>query len=138
MAKPNPELGPYFRVPKGVMVNGIAGRIGPAALAVYVALCEHANRRNGNIVHVSDKTLAADTRVAERTIREARTKLLVEKLISFTREPGQSYTYTLLLVPDVWTPVEKRYRKPKMPRALHATMRSASVDPPADFAAPLR
>lgn len=116
----NPEVGPYFIVPKGLFHNGIAARVGPSAVTVYVALCEHANRRNGNVVSVSDRALAADTGVAERTIRDVRTKLYREGVISFVREPGQSYTYTLLPVQPAWIAIKDRPRQPKKRRALHA------------------
>lgn len=117
----NPELGPYFVVPKGLFQNGIAARIGPYAVAIYAALCEWANRKNGNVVSVSDRSLAADTGVAERTIRDIRALLLNNGLVSLNREPGQSYTYTLLpvtLAPRV--PVKQRPRQPKKQRALYA------------------
>lgn len=120
----NPVLGPYFTVPKGLIQNGIAARIGPSAVTVYVALCEQANRKNGNSLSVSDKTLAADTGVAERTIRNIRTRLSEAGLVLFEREPGSSYSYTLVAVQLARrVPVKERLRQPKKPRGvLHNTI----------------
>jgi hypothetical protein len=116
----NPEVGPYFRVPKGLLQNGIAARIRPSAVALYTALCENANRRNGNTFSVSDRALAADTGIAERTIRDIRTQLFEEELISFTRQPGSSYTYTLIPVRLAQRiPVNERRRQPKKPRGTY-------------------
>jgi hypothetical protein len=122
----NPDVGPYFKVPKGLIQNGIAARIGPSAVTVYVALCEHANYANGNVFSTSDRALAAETGVAERTIREVRTRLQSEMLISFTRSLGQSYTYTVIPVkPAARIPVKEKLRQPRKRRGLHATERSA-------------
>jgi hypothetical protein len=124
----HPDLGPYFIVPKGLLQNGIAARVGASAVALYVALCEHANRKHSNVFSISDKSLASDTGVAERTIRDARTRLHREGLISFNRQPGHSYTYTLLnvkLSPRI--PLNERLRQPKKPRALHSTERPIST-----------
>jgi hypothetical protein len=120
----NPALGPYFITPKGLFQNGIAARIGASAVTIYVALCEQANRKNGNVVSISDRSLASDTGVSERTIREIRPNLCRERLVSFNREPGHSYTYTLFpveLAPRI--PVKERPRQPKKPRALYAERR---------------
>jgi hypothetical protein len=117
------ELGPYFIVPKGLIQGGIAGRIGPHATAVYIALCEHANRGNRedqNTFSVSDRALAADTGVAERTIRDIRTKLIEKHLIMCEREAGQSYSYTLLPLTNTFIRIEERPRQIKRRRALHA------------------
>jgi hypothetical protein len=125
----NPEVGPYFIVPKGLIQSGIAARIGPHATAVYVALCEHANRgkrENQNTFPVSDRALAADTRVAERTIRDIRTKLIEEHLVTCVRKAGNSYTYTLISVQRTWVPVKDRPRQPKKRRALHAPKPAAA------------
>jgi hypothetical protein len=117
----NPNVGPYFQTPKGIFLNGIAPRIGASAVSVYVALCLHANEKNGNVFSVSDRTLAADTGIAERTIRDVRTRLTCAGLISFDRDHrGQSYTYKLVPVKLVRIPVKERPRPPKKRRALHA------------------
>lgn len=118
--RPNPDVGPYFRVPKGLFQNGIAPRLGASAVTVYAALCEHANRKGANVFSVGDRSLAADTGMGPRTIRDIRTKLRSEGLVSFVREAGNSYTYTLVPVQLAWVPVEDRPRQPKKPRALHA------------------
>jgi hypothetical protein len=114
------ELGRYFKVPKGVFQSGLAARLGSSAMTVYVALCEHANRKNSNTFVASDKALAADSGVAERTIRGVRTKLVQAKLITIRRELGQSYTYTLLPISSDWVPIKERPRQPCKPRALYA------------------
>jgi hypothetical protein len=117
------ELGPYFIVPKGLVQGGIAGRIGPHATAVYIALCEHANRgkrEDQNTVSVSDRALAADTGVAERTIRDILTKLIEKHLVRCERGAGQSYSYTLLPLTTAFIPIEDRPRQIKRRRALHA------------------
>lgn len=121
----NPDVGPYFNAPKGLYLNGIAARIGASAVAVYLALCLHANQKNGNVFPVSDRTLAADTGVAERTIRDVRTRLQAEGLISFVRDPGQSYTYTLMPIQLARMAVKERLRQPKKRRALHAQQQDA-------------
>jgi DNA-binding transcriptional ArsR family regulator len=118
------ELGPYFTVPKVLIQSGIAGRIGPYATVVYIALCEHANRgkrEDQNTFSVSDRALAADTGIAERTIRNHRTKLVEQGLISCRRDTGQSYIYTILLLPSEWVPIKDRPRKKRKRRALHAS-----------------
>lgn len=122
----NPEVGPYFIVPKGLFQNGIAARIGPFAVTIYAALCEQANRKNGNTLSVSDRTLAADTGVAERTIRDIRSKLFEAGLVTFVREPGSSYTYTLILVQPARIPVKERLRQPKRRRANYAPQLAAA------------
>jgi hypothetical protein len=117
------ELGPYFTVPKGLIYGGIAGRIGPHATAVYIALCEHANRgkrEDQNTFSVSDRALASDTGVAERTIRDIRTKLMEHYLIRCERRAGQSYSYTLLSLTETFIRIEDRPRQIKRRRALHA------------------
>jgi hypothetical protein len=125
-APKNPDLGPYFTVPKGLIRNGIAARIGPSAVAVYVALCEHANRVNGNVVSVSDRAIATETDVAERTIREVRILLQSKGLVYLTRQPGCSYTYNLIPVKvERSIPVKDSPRPPKKPRAIHATRQAA-------------
>ncbi len=124
----NPELGPYFAIPKGLFQNGIAVRIGPSAVTIYAALCEQANRKNGNVVSVSDRSLAAETGVAERTMRDIRAKLISQGLLSFEREPGHSYTYTLFpvkLAPRI--PVKLRPRQLKRRRALYAPRRDVPM-----------
>jgi hypothetical protein len=114
------EVGPWFKVPKGVFRGGTAGSMGPHATAVYVALCEHANRKSSNTFSVSDKALASDTGVAERTIREIRTALVEQELITCSRGKGQSYTYVLSAVPIDWVPIKSRPRRKRKPRALQA------------------
>jgi hypothetical protein len=126
--RPNPDVGPYFRVPKGLFQNGIARQLGASAVAVYVALCEHANRKGVNVFSVADRSLAADTGIAERTIRDVRTKLSDAGLVSFVREAGHSYTYTLIPVQLAWVPVEDRPRQPKKRRALYAPKPAATDD----------
>ena len=124
----NPELGRYFTVPKGLIENGIAARIGASAVTIYVALCLHANQKNGNVVPVSDRTLAAETGVAERTIRQVRFRLCKERLVTVDRKPGASYDYTLIPVQlTARIPIKERLRKPRKPRAIHASRQTASA-----------
>jgi hypothetical protein len=121
------DVGPYFMVPKAFFQSGRAARVGPSGIAIYTKLCEHANRKGQNTFRVSDKALADEAGVAERTIRDIRTKLEAEGLITRQREAGQSYTYTILRLPSEWVPTEDRPRKKRKQRAIHAT-RSALVE----------
>lgn len=112
----NRDLGPYFAVPKGLIRGGIGAGLGAAASIVYVALCEHRNRGNGKSFTVSDRTLAADTGVAENTIRGIRKKLISARLIECSRPPGCSFTYTLLPVSGEFIRVADRQRSKQKPR----------------------
>ena len=118
----NRDLGPYFAVPKGFIRGGVAARLGPSAALVYVALCEHRNRDRKKALSVSDRALAADTGVAERTICGIRAKLAAEKLITYSRSNGASHTYTLLPVPPTWVPIADRPRRKREPRARGAAV----------------
>jgi replication initiation and membrane attachment protein DnaB len=98
----------------------MAARLGRSAGFVYLALCDHANRKGEISFSASDKALAGDTRIAPRTICDARKKLIEYGLISCEREKGRSHVYTLLKPSWDWKPLKERHRRTLKPRALHA------------------
>jgi hypothetical protein len=115
------DIGPYARFPNRFFGSGMAARLGPSTGFVYVALCDHANRNSSNTFKVSDRALAADTRIASRTICDARKRLIEYGLISCRREKGQSHVYTLFKPSWEWKPLKERHRRSLKPRALHAS-----------------
>ena len=115
------EIGPYARFPNKFFGSGMAARLGPSAGYIYLALCDHANRHGDISFSASDKALASDTRIAPRTICNARKKLIEYGLISCEREKGRSHVFTLLKPSWDWKPLKERYRRTLEPRAYHAS-----------------
>ena len=117
--KPKLDIGPWARFPNKFFGSGMARKVGTSASVLYFALCEAANRNRepSNTFKASDKALASDTGLGTRTITDARTKLLENKLVSFSREPGESYTYTLLKQDLKWVKRSDRPRQKLKPRA---------------------
>ena len=115
------DIGPYTQIPNRFFGSGIAARLGPSAGYIYLALCDHANRNGSNTFKASDRALAGDTRIASRTICDARKRLIEYGLISCNREKGQSHVYTLLKPSWEWKPLKERPRRTLKPRALHAS-----------------
>jgi replication initiation and membrane attachment protein DnaB len=99
----------------------MGARLGPSAGYIYFALLDHANRKGEMTFSASDKALAGDTRIAPRTICDARKKLIEYGLISCDCEKGRSHVYTLLKPSWVWKPLKERHRRTLKPRALHAS-----------------
>jgi hypothetical protein len=89
------EIGPFSKMPSKFFGSGTAAELGNSAALFYLALCEHANRNNGNTFKASDLALASDTGMGERSFSTFRQKLLKKGLISCQRDKGQSFTYTL-------------------------------------------
>ena len=117
-AKPSPvDIGPYTKIPNRFFGSGLAARLGTAAGFLYVALCDHANRKSSLVFKVSDKALAADTGIAPRTICKARCRLMEHDLLSYTRSEGQTYQYSLKPLKLEWKPIHERLRPAKRPRA---------------------
>jgi hypothetical protein len=114
------DIGPYTQIPNRFFGSGMAARLGPSAAFIYLALCDHANRNSSMSFKASDKALASETTIAPRTICNARKKLTEYGLISWKREKGQSYVYTLLKPSWEWKPLKERPRRKLKPRALHA------------------
>lgn len=115
------EIGPYTKIPNRLFGSGLAAKLGSSATIVYVALCDHANRDGKNTFKASDRAIAADTGISERTIVDARKALVEHGLIQCARENGQSYVYTLLAQKDlIWVPIKNRSRQKCKPRAIHA------------------
>lgn len=85
---------------------------------LFIALFENANRNNGNTFKTSDRALASETGLGTRTICDARKKLREFELISFSRDEGQSYAYTLKRYSFDWVRLEQRLRQDRKPRAL--------------------
>ena len=115
------DIGPYARFPNRLFGSGMGARLGPSAGYIYFALLDHANRNGELRFSASDKALAGDTRVAPRTICNARKKLIEYGLISCEREKGRSHVYTLLKPSWDWKPLKERHRRTLKPRALHAS-----------------
>jgi hypothetical protein len=116
------EIGPYAQFPNRFFGSGMGARLGPSAGYVYFALLDHANRVGKMSFSASDKALAGDTRIAPRTICNARKKLIEYGLISCEREKGRSHVYTLLKPSWDWKPLKERLRRTLKPRAYHASL----------------
>jgi hypothetical protein len=127
------DLGGYARFPNRFFGSGMAARLGSSAGFLYLALCDHANRHRNISFSASDKALAGDTRIAPRTICNARKKLIEYGLISCEREKGQSHVYTLLKPSLDWKPLKERHRRKLKPRAYRASPDPKGV---ANFAIP--
>jgi len=111
--------------PRMFFGSGTAASLGPPATVLFLALCEHANRKGENTFKVSDNSLAADSSYSPRTICDAR-KLLQERgLITCSRADGASYVYTLQAYSFEFIRVENRRRKKKLPRANYGTRKGA-------------
>ena len=121
------DIGPFTKIPNRFFSSGTAASLKPSATLLYVALCDHANRKGSNTFKASDKALASDTTLSPRTICNARKRLIEYKLITCTREEGQSYVYTLPVPAWNWVPVAKRGRSKLKPRAYHA-LKTAGPD----------
>ena len=115
------EIGLYSKMPRRFFGSGTAALIGPSAALLFLALCEHANRNNGNTFKASDNALASDTGLGTRTIFDARNTLIERNLISCSRQEGQSYVYTLPAYSFDWIRLEDRPRPKLKPRALRAS-----------------
>ena len=115
------EIGPFSKMPAKFFSSGTAANLGRSAALLFLALCEHANRNNGNTFKASDNALASDTGGAPRTICDARKKLEEHGLISCSRDKGESYIYTIPAFSFDWIRVADRPRLKKKPRALHAS-----------------
>lgn len=121
IAKPF-DIGSWTKIPNRFFSSGTASKIGPSASLLYLALCENANRPQppSNTFKASDKALASETGLSPRTIRDARIRLLEYGLVECKREPGQSYTYTLLRQDLKWLKLAERPRQRRKPRAMAA------------------
>ena len=119
-AKGSVDIGPFTKIPNRLFSSGMARTLKPSATLLYVAICDHANRKGSNTFKVCDKALASDTNLSPRTICDARKRLIENEAITCTREEGQSYVYTLLVPSWNWLPVAKRPRSKLKPRAYHA------------------
>jgi hypothetical protein len=115
------EIGLYSKMPRRFFGSGTAALIGSSAALLFLALCEHANRNNGNTFKASDNALASDTGLSPRTIFEARKTLIERELVSCSNEKGQSYVYTLLVYSFEWIRLADRPRPKLKPRALSAS-----------------
>ena len=115
------EIGPFSKMPGKLFGSGTAANLGPFSRLVFLALCEHANRNSSNTFKASDRALASDTGLAPRTIGDARKRLSEHNLISFSRQEGQSFNYTIPIHSFDWTPLDQRLRSNRKPRALHAS-----------------
>jgi hypothetical protein len=114
------DIGPFSKIPNRFFSSGTASRLGTSASLLLLALFEHANRHSSTTFKASDKALASETTLAPRTISDARKRLMEHGHILFTREPGKSYSYSLLKQEMKWKPLKDRLRRKLRPRALHA------------------
>lgn len=120
------EIGPFSKIPSKFFGSGIASSLGTSPSLLYIALCENANRNNGNTFRASDKALASETGLGTRTICDARKKLIEYGLIFCSREDGQSHKYTIENPQLKWVPLRDRLRKKMKPRAI-PSRRTVSV-----------
>ena len=118
--RPKLDIGPWARFPNKFFGSGMARKVGTSASVLYFALCENANRDRepSNTFNTSDKRLASETGLSPRTMRDARIKLFENGLVSYSREPGQNYTYTLLRKELKWLKPSDRPRQKRKPRAM--------------------
>lgn len=114
------NIGHFTKIPHRLFGSGTARNLKPSATLLYIALCDHANRNSSNTFKASDKALASDTALSTRTICNARKRLIEKRLITCTRERGQSYFYTLVVPSWNWVPVAERPRTKLEPRAYRA------------------
>ncbi len=122
------DLGLYTMIPSKFFGSGTALALGKSAALLFVALCEHANRVGQNTFHASDRALASDTGLSERTICDARTKLVEHGLVKIQRGMGQIHTYTIPKLAFVWVPIAERPRKRRQPRAYAARRAAVTTD----------
>lgn len=110
------RIGHFARFPNRFFGSGLAAKLGQSAALIYLCLCDHANREGDNTFRVSDRALAADTGIAQRTIINARKALIERDLIDCTRDPGRSYQYTVKTPSLNWKPQKERGRVKGKPR----------------------
>jgi hypothetical protein len=122
------DIGFFTMVPRHFFGSGIAAALGVNASFLYVALCEHANRNRSNTFKASDKALASDTNLAPRTICDLRKELVEKGLVTCTREPGQSFFYTILPQAFEWKAVKLRPRAKRKPRGYAALRKPFTAD----------
>lgn len=115
------EIGLFSQIPSKFFSSGTASKLGSPASLVLLALCEHANRHGANTFKASDKALASETGYGPRTICDARKTLIEQRLVSCSREEGQSHVYTLPAYSFDWVRLEERPRQKRKPRALYAS-----------------
>ena len=115
-----PDLGLWSKIPSKFFGSGTAVKIGTSASLFYLSLGEHGNRNESNTFRASDRAIAADTGLSSRKICDARKAVLDAGLIACEREPGSSFTYTLLPVSLKWIPLDQRPRQKRKPRGLHS------------------
>lgn len=118
------DIGPFARFPNKFFGSGIGRKVGRSPSLLYFALCENANRNRepSNTFKASDKALESETGLSARTIRNARIKLWENGLVEYSREPGESYTYTLLRPDLKWLKRADRPRHKQRPRAMAVRM----------------
>lgn len=124
------DIGLFARFPNTFFSSGMARKLGPSASVLYIALCENANRNcpPSNTFAAADKTLAWETGLSPRTLRNVRIKLMENGLVKYGREPGQKYTYTLLRQELKWLKVAERPpRQERRPRGMAAA--KAKLEP---------
>lgn len=114
------DIGLYSKMPSKFFGSGMVSILGPSASLLYLDLCEHSNRHSKTVFMASDEALASDTGLAPRTICDARKRLIEYRLITCSRDPGKSHTYTILKQKLEWKPLKQRVRRKLKPRALHA------------------
>jgi len=135
-AAPKVDLGPFCKFPSKFFGSGLAARLGTSAALLYLALCENCNRCSRMTFEASDKALASETGLAERTIRNGRNRLVENGLIQCSREGlGRRFTYLLLRQELKWVRRQDRPRRKRKPRAMSASgVSKRPLMGPADFA----
>jgi hypothetical protein len=108
-------------MPRMFFGSGTAAQLGKSASLFYLALCEHANRHGKATFKAADHSIASDTGMSERDFSAARKALKGQGLISFTREKGHSYVYTLVRLELKWVRLEDRPRVKLKARGPHSS-----------------
>jgi DNA-binding transcriptional ArsR family regulator len=123
------DIGLFARFPNKFFGSGTARKLGTSASLLYFALCENANRNRepSNTFKASDKALASETGLSPRTLRNVRIRLLENGLVTYQREPGESYTYTLVRQNLSWVKLTERLRPKRRARGMSTA--SAAPEP---------
>lgn len=111
------DIGLFTKIPSKFFSSGLAAELKPSAAILYLALCEHANRENSNQFKASDRALASETSLSERTISSSRKILEGKSIITCSRDKGQSYSYKLERLKLTWRPLKERIRQKRKARA---------------------
>lgn len=122
------SIGRFARFPYRLFGSGLGAALGTSAGWLYVALCDQANRSSSVRFRVTDRTLAANTGLSERTIIDLRKHLAEKGLIEFSVSPGQRPVYELKAIPETDIHPSERPREKRKPRGRSSAKNASEVD----------